>query len=84
MFILMISLLSVSAAFAATDTYQGTVVEDSGYIGVQTPGDGFIAFDDQAMSPSLLNETWACLGRSAIVKVEDRGMLVDLLSISCQ
>lgn len=81
--ILLLSLISVSA-FAETNVYQGKISQQGGYVGVQTQNAGFIALDASVMSSEQKASVRACYGKEATVTVEDRGMISQLDSISCE
>ena len=78
-----LSIFSLSA-MAETYTYDGTLVNDGGNIGISTSQNGFIALDDSLFSTEQTEAVEACLGKEVKAKVEDHGMVSELVSLSCK
>lgn len=83
MILLAVTLISLSA-FAESYSYTGTLSILDGNLGIQTADNGFIAVDMNVISGKLGEEVIRCLNKPVKAFVEDRGMLSDLISISCE
>jgi hypothetical protein len=76
-----VSLAAASAAFA--DRVSGKLEVQGDNLGISTSSDGFFAIDESVLSPSLKVKVRECLGKEVHADYNDRGMVVDLVSLSC-
>ncbi len=77
-----LAIVSLASAAAFADSASGVVKLEGDNIGLQTENDGFIAFNP--VKGRLAQDVNACLNRDSQITYNDRGMTVDLLSVTCK
>lgn len=81
-----IFLPAIAFADGGYSTVQGTLIDqraENGYLGIQSPSQGFFAFDEANFSSELRSKISACVNRETAATYIDRGMTDQLVDISC-